>query len=67
MAIMVSEVLCTNQNCKKIINVYQEGMQYANQTYEVTCPHCGETVYFTGQGCLKFHGEIQNFVETKVV
>ena len=48
MAIMLGDVTCSNEGCKKKIDFHQEGMQYANCKYKVACKDCGETTTFSG-------------------
>jgi len=68
MAIMVGHIQCGNESCKKNIDFFHEGMQYANCNYEVTCPHCEQISRFIGTSTLRFKGETLNgFAEAKEI
>ncbi len=68
MAIMIGEIQCNNPTCKTMIEFHQEGIQYGNLKYEVTCPRCGQTMQFAGVGTVRFRGDdISGFVSAKEV
>ena len=65
MAVMVGEIQCSNPECKQQVKFFQEGMQYANSTYRVTCPKCNQVTEFAGVGCVKYHGNLDGFVSAE--
>ncbi|OGG99991.1 MAG: hypothetical protein A2600_11260 [Candidatus Lambdaproteobacteria bacterium RIFOXYD1_FULL_56_27] len=67
MSSFVSEIKCSNPACGAWVKGCQEGIQYANLKYFVTCPSCGHTTTFSGQASLKFHGDLAGYVEVREV
>lgn len=67
MPILVSEVKCKNEACGKTFDIFSETVQYANCTYEATCPHCNEPTRFPGQAGVKYLGEAEGFAEVREV
>ena len=67
MPTLVSEIKCNNEGCGKAFDIYTESIQYANCTYEATCPHCNQSTRFPGQAGVKYLGDVSGFAEVREV
>ncbi|MDT8447308.1 MAG: hypothetical protein RRB13_10500 [bacterium] len=67
MSALVSELKCAQPECAKTFDIQHGGLLYANVFYEAVCPHCGQTTKFRGQGGIKYHGDLTDFVKIKEV